>query len=866
MLTFLKKLFGAKPADDIDPDLEIEESWQTNFHKNSTARFTEETGEAYSTKLTHDGLVLSFGKKNVYAWTVDPLYRYRDFVVEGLIEFPEPGKDEAAGETGTGADGESTRAGSMAAGLLFRYLTEATFYSVLVSDRGMVRMDVVINGTPVPVLGWTETKAGSRETGAGKGNDAETEEETDHAPYQENPRVFSLRLIARGTSFTIIVNDEWVAECSDDTIQAAGKIAFAAQNWKAPEGTAVTLRGIAIDSGYMDVETIYARWNQYLAIPADAHVALARTWYAMGKYVPAIVELNRAWKLREGDAGELLVSARAYLAQHLYTEAERQIRKALELDPLHVEATAELGGIFYLQNRFEELEGLLHGLLRESVEKSPFLSNLEGHLLRWHGRHEESAAAYSRAAAVAQDQGLFALHAGNEYTDAGKPTEALDAWLDAARVFLSENEYDDLGETVDRLLSAAPEDVRVLGIAGKYYYGIENETKAFPYLERASELDTDDSAVWYLLGMILSARGNTEKAIKAFRKAAALESEYGLYHFRLAETLYNAGEECDAEIARAIETGGDNGWVWNLAALKALDDDDVEGADGFIGKARRLLPAELTILTNYAEIMRLKGRLDEALALFDPDDADALWASANLLVEDGRNEEAEDRYVQAQRRKPFDAKLLTDRAANCLELDLLNEADDLLGKAIDIESSPRIFRLISYLSGRKGEYARAEISLKRGLEEFPNDGELLYELASVYNATGKRQKAADVVGRLLEIDDSERVRELEDEIRDAATFRIDCSTCARHWRVPKDIPAQGSLRLTAEPPDDLPAGTCPVCQTHYCIGCAKETLGEDGRFRCKKCGQPLKLVNQGIIWLLNQWQEGAVDADSSRSR
>ena len=862
MLTFLKKLFGAKPATDIDPDLEIAESWQTNFHKSTTARFTEESGEAYSTKLTHDGLVLSFAKTNVYAWTVDPLYRYRDFVVEGLIQFPETRADDADGKTETSADGDSTRAGAMAAGLLFRYLTEATFYSVLVSDQGMVRMDVVINGTPVPVLGWTETKARSRKTG----DEAETEEEADRAPYQENPRVFSLRLVARGTSFTIIVNDEWVAECSDDTIQAAGKIAFAAQNWKAKDGAAVTLKGIAIDSGPMDVETVYARWNQYLAIPADAHVALAKTLYAMGKYVPAIVELNRAWKLRSGDADELLVSARSYLAQHLYDEAERQIRKALELKPLHEEATAELGGIFYLQNRYEELEGLLKGLSRETAERVPFLSNLEGHLLRWQGRHAESAEAYRRAARVAQGQGLFALHAGNEYADAGKPAEALDAWLDAARIFLSENEYDDLGETVDRLLSAAPDDVRVLGIAGKYHYGVENEKKAFQYLERASELDTDDSAVWYLLGMILSAREKTAKAIAAFRKAAALEGGYGLYHFRLAETLYNAGEDCDAELARAIETGSDNGWVWNLAALKALDDDDIEGADGFIGKARKLLPGELTILTNYAEIMRLKGRLDEALALFDMDGADALWASANLLVEDGRNEEAEDRYVQAQRRKPFDAKLLTDRAANCLELDLLNEADDLLGKAIDIEPSPRIFRLISYLSGRKGEYARAEIALKRGLEEFPDDEELLYELASVYNATGKRQKAADVVERLRKIDDSERVRELEEEIRDAATFRIDCSSCGRHWRVPKDIPAQGSLRLTAEPPDDLPAGTCPACQTHYCIGCAKETLDEDGRFRCKKCGQPLKLVNQGIIWLLNRWQESTPGADSRQSR
>jgi hypothetical protein len=132
----------------------------------------------------------------------------------------------------------------------------------------------------------------------------------------------------------------------------------------------------------------------------------------------------------------------------------------------------------------------------------------------------------------------------------------------------------------------------------------------------------------------------------------------------------------------------------------------------------------------------------------------------------------------------------------------------------------------------------------------------------VYTVTKKLDKAKETLERLAREERSERVNDLADELDGKANTRLECVACGRAWKVPKDIPAQGSLHLTAQPPDDLPAGTCPDCQEHYCIGCAKEHLGEDGRFRCAKCGKPLKLIDQNCIWLLNRWQ----DAERAKAR
>jgi len=843
MFSLLKKLFRSRPNETRDPEEIAEELWQTNFRKPAASRFLNEDGESYSARITAKGLSLEFKKKNVYAWTMEPLYRYRDFILEALIEFPE----DSAGDEPATSDSPGNRAGSLASGLLFRYLSGTTFYSVLLSDRGMVRMDAMVNGYPVPVLGWTETR-----TAVSPGDDGEQADEK--APYQEDPHIFSLRIIARGTTFTLIVNDAWVAECTDDTIQAAGKLAFAGQNWNGRERAAVLLNGFLVDSRPMEVETVYTRWNSYIRIPPEAHINLARTWYAMGKYVPSILELRRAWKERKPGTEEMLLSGQIYLAQKLLPEAEEQVRRALAMDHTHEQAAAELGGILYLGNRFVELEDLLNSLPAEAIGKSAFLSNLEGHLRHWKGEHGRAAEAYRRAAALNPDQGLFFFHEGNELADAGDAAGALDAWLEAARIFMANEEYTDLAGLIPRLREAAGGDSRVEAIAGKYYYAMEREDEALEALARAATPECTDSAVWYLLGMIRSGRRQTGPAIAALRKAVELEGGYGPYRFRLAETLFFAGENCDAELGAALDSDAQNGWVHNLAALKAIGENDFETAERHIQEARRLLPEELPVIVNLAEIKRCQGKLDEALSLLHTDDPRALRAGANLLVEDGRHEEAESWYIEALRHSPLDAELLTDRAANCLELDLLSEADDLLGKAMDQGTTPRLYQLFSYLAGRKGEYARAEVALKQGLSEYPGNADLLHELAAVYLHTNRAAKASEILVQLEGMESSERVRRLAEEIENRSTDRIACSKCARVWRVPKEIPAQGSLHLTAEPPDDLPAGTCPECRETWCIGCARETLGDDGRFRCLKCGRPLKLIESGVIWLLNRWQ------------
>ena len=102
---------------------------------------------------------------------------------------------------------------------------------------------------------------------------------------------------------------------------------------------------------------------------------------------------------------------------------------------------------------------------------------------------------------------------------------------------------------------------------------------------------------------------------------------------------------------------------------------------------------------------------------------------------------------------------------------------------------------------------------------------------------------------------SKRVQEITDAVQEKTSRIISCSRCGRKWAVPFYIPPQGRISLQAEPPDEMPAGRCPVCGKTFCIGCGKENLGNDGRFKCPDCNENLRLMDEGLIYTLNKWIE-----------
>ena len=764
-----------KPKEEIPIDYEeiVEEQWQADFSKPENCRFTAETGDGYTAAFTPPepagnntgGITLEAQRKHLYAWTVNPVFRYKNVIIEAHIRLPEPVKKP------DGQDTPTDKAGGFAAGLLFRYISQSTFYALMISDAGWVRLDAVVNSTPMPLLGWIKIPGSAHPDVDHHGSDQSYSDHSNHKEETDIQGAYSIKLIANNTTITILINGHWVACCEDDTIQAAGKIAFAIQNWESYPQVTAQLSRFSLNSIPMTVETAYTEANEFSAVPPDARISLAKTLYAMGRYVPALLQLRAAARLKEPEEADRILAGRIYFAQRMLDEAEREFQSVLEANPSNEEAFAELGGIYYRAERYEDLQRLLQKVPKPMMTQSSFLSNLEGHLFHALGKHEESAEAYRRAFTINPDQGLFAFHQANELYDCGKKPEAVDAYMQAARAFLQQEAYDDLAEVITILERIAPNDPRTLSIAGKYAYAVGRYDDALLKFKTACKKGSEDSADWYLYGLLLKTK-EPKEAVKAFKKACTLEPEYGLYQFRLAEALYLSNGKYQPALEQALAADPHNGWVHNLRALAALSENDIEQAEAAVAEARRLLPDEVSLLVNYLEVQRRKGQLAKCLPLFDIENgtadlavernrAAAFHALANAFADDDSREEAQQWYYKAIKLDPKNPELLTDKAENDYALFLLNEADDGLVKALDIQPSVRIYQLIASISVQKGDYARAEVTLRTGLEAFADSADLHYDLACVYRNTKRFEQAQAQVVQLKRYETSERVDALE---------------------------------------------------------------------------------------------------------
>ena len=204
-----------------------------------------------------------------------------------------------------------------------------------------------------------------------------------------------------------------------------------------------------------------------------------------------------------------------------------------------------------------------------------------------------------------------------------------------------------------------------------------------------------------------------------------------------------------------------------------------------------------------------------------------------------------------------------------MEMNHFGEADRLLAKAHTKNPNADLLEMISYVAAKKGEYPRAEQACRSALEMDPCHAPSLLSLGWILLTIGKNEDAREVTLRLdkltLKDDHAKGREELRSRIDEIFYQTIECCSCKRSWKVPRDPPTVSAIRLYAMPPDELPAGSCPDCGKTYCIGCAKENLDSSGRFTCTACGKSLKLVNEGLKKIVYDWavKDGLVKTDAA---
>jgi len=907
MLGFLKRLFGLGSSvhQEIDPDEIVKEQWQADFSREDQpgkiprVRFSITTENQYCAYLEDGALCLGLKKTNCIVWSEDMIFRYEDLDMKGRIRL-------------------DPRGGYAAAGFIFRMVDERTYYLLLVSNRGYFRLDLVRNGVPLALAGWTE------------------------APYMQKSAVpfeFDLEIITYGSRILLLINGQWAGSWNEPSIPA-GRIGFAAACYEETNGenapsqgdiaskketpsqgdgkpaeyTAIAmLRSFSLDSRIEEAAKRYDELED--AAPPDRRIRLAETFIALGQANPALVQLRKAWERREVLAAELagaedavilsaiqdenmglrftpekelLLGTKLALALELWDEAEEYIENALNRNgELLPEFRNMKAALLYSRRSYDGLIQWTAGLCPETEQLAEraaelfadpsALFNLLGHAYFTTCNYQKAAESYDYAFTLDEKNGLAAKNAAAAYELSGKGDKALDRYLKAGRAFLTDELYQELGLLIPKFQLLGKANWEAAALTGKWAFGIEDWKTAEKELDRAEQLRkakhaTPDPALYYLQALLLVRDGKRQKALELFEKAVKYAPDYPLFRFRLAENRYlltfnpkdpQLAEDLKAALIVDKEAGETYGWIHNFAAKIALSNGSIQQGGLHLEKAAAILGEVPEVRVNRAVSLYLQGSESEALQLLEStpeEDYKGLMANCagNLLVLSRRFEEADACYMRALAIDSANPLYRCNRASCLIELGRYGEADNVL-TTYSGELSPAMLELIAFVAVKKGEYKRAETAARAALKIEPRHVPSLLQLGWAAAFTGRWDEVDTILDELEELElnaeASKGKDDLEAWMKESLYRTVSCASCGRTWDVERDPGRIPPLKIYAMPPDDMPAGICPGCGKVYCVGCRKDALDTSGRFVCPDCAKTLKLTDDGLKAILNEWAE-----------
>ena len=789
------------------------ELWRSSFGWLQKRRLPDEQFADYRAWTGRGGYVLEIFKSDCFAWVTAP-YKYRDFVLEAALDF-----DPANGHS--------------AAGFVLRYINEENFYYFLVSDRGSFRFDVLFNKNPLHLIEWTTCDA-------------------------LKARPLELRVIVHGDGFYFFADDEWIGEMSDATL-AEGAVGFAAQNYsEAPQGR-FRLRALSLESRPLEVEKAYFRWVRFL--PADPHrrFALARTFHGMGRFLEAAVELKRAFRQGAGGAEELRLQADVCRNLKLYEECLEALDKSLALEPEHEGALLAKAEALLLARRYLEARDYMVSILPR-FPANPVLHNLLGGAQYALGNWAAARDAYRRALALSPEEPLYLGNLGRTHERLGETSEALAAYLQAARILFRQEAYDELSLVLSRGMKAAavlgaPEGRELRALEAKMLFAQEKKGEAEAAFRGLIEEGCADPSVHYLYALLLIAGGRRREADQHLRRAVELEPGFALYWFRLAENRFLLGEDPTEALDRAQALDPQDPWSDNLRGQMLLKEGRPEGAVPCFQRALEKIPDSPELYLNAAAALIAAGRPSEAAELAGKGlsrigrNAGLYTLRANSLAAEGKLAEALQDYERALELEPENPDYLANCASCCLELDRVQRAEQLLARLLDLAPSASAYNLVGNLAVVQNDHLRAELAYQEGLKLEPNNAELACNLASLYLSQGGWAKARQTLAPVLErFPDLPRARQLDRRLRERFEQELACELCGRSWWVPRQLPPQPSFKVRGEPPGEAPAGRCEGCGRIFCIACAAPHV-RDGQLVCPQCGRRLRLTEDSLRYL-----------------
>jgi tetratricopeptide (TPR) repeat protein len=263
---------------------------------------------------------------------------------------------------------------------------------------------------------------------------------------------------------------------------------------------------------------------------------------------------NSAAKARVTPAAQNRVIAKANAARSApsprYSEAELEYKRAAEQDPTDTRAHAGLGNVYLDQGRYLDAVNSYQQALKLKVDYLPVYQPLAYSLARLN-RFPEATETLKQALAYDPNNAEIYNNLAFAYVHAGLYAEGVAASQQAITL---------LGQTGAAYKQELQNRNEVLSNAyknlGNSYSGLKQYNEAAAALKHAAEIEPNNAAAHFNLGLALYNGGRYSEAIEAYKAVIKLRPELAGAHYNLglvfAATNNNDGARAEYEILKKL--------------------------------------------------------------------------------------------------------------------------------------------------------------------------------------------------------------------------------------------------------------------------------------------------------------------------
>ena len=232
--------------------------------------------------------------------------------------------------------------------------------------------------------------------------------------------------------------------------------------------------------------------------------------------------------------------------------------------------------------------------------------------------------------------------------------------FDQGLAFLNDDKFEEAIVYLEKALEVNPENTRTLNLLGQAYAATGQYSKAKPRLEKAIEIEPKDALLYYDLGLIYGKSGEADTAIEYFSEAIELAPEYSSPYFSrgFAYQLKGEWDKAIMDYSKVIGITPKDASAFSYRANTYKGKGEYERALKDYTTAMEVDPKYSLVHYDLGNLQAMTGKRAEAILSFEkylamqPTDDDhmiawAFYSIACIHALEGRKKEALGFFKQA---------------------------------------------------------------------------------------------------------------------------------------------------------------------------------------------------------------------------